>query len=88
MFRRVLVSAVLASVMALGCGGGEVLADSSADDATLQQDESALETPCSRWQDRGCGPFTEVTCQLPDGQLTICYCQDYPFNQWQCPYPT
>ncbi|WP_163998775.1 hypothetical protein [Pyxidicoccus caerfyrddinensis] len=86
MFRRVVVSAFVVSAMGLlGCGGGAV-PDSSGDDAALQQDPSALETPCSQLQNRGCGPFSELSCQFPDGQPGWCMCQDFPHNQWQCFY--
>ncbi|HEX5748785.1 MAG TPA: hypothetical protein VFZ09_21265 [Archangium sp.] len=81
MFRSILVSAFL--VLAVGCGGVET-PDDAGSDALAQQDKTTLATSCEQIQYRGCSPFSEVPCVFSNGAQGWCYCQDIPFNQWQC----
>ncbi|MBU8895120.1 hypothetical protein DRW03_02525 [Corallococcus sp. H22C18031201] len=80
MLRRILVSTLLAAGVSLGCGGTEP----QADEAVTGQQKAGLVDACSRLQGRGCGPFSELPCVFSDGTPGTCYCQDIPFNQWQC----
>jgi hypothetical protein len=83
MFRAVLVSAFLVAAVGVGCGGG-VEPDSTGNEAPAQQDKTELVTSCEQIQYRGCNPTSEVPCVFNNGAQGWCYCQDIPFNQWQC----
>lgn len=86
MLRRIFVSAFLAAAMGLGCGGGELPADSG--NGTPEQDKAGLLMSCDTMQNRVCNPLSEGACVYGDGTLGECYCQDIPFNRWVCMRPT
>lgn len=84
MFQRVLVSAFLASVVGLGCGG-EAPQAGEGTEAPVSQDTAALVETCETRQTRYCSPIVEpVSCYYSDGTYGECYCPPSPYNKWVC----